>query len=248
MTKNEFVAKCIDFATKQKTLYVLGGFGQKLTPYYKEYFIAHYGFNRCIDAYGRNRKELIMNASPDTFAFDCVCFVKSVINGSKGYTTSPCPDISIAALIRRCTNVREISNTIEPNVGDFLTFRDYSHCGIYIGNGKVAEVTYRWKDGAQIAEYAGRGWKYAGDLEPFFDAEPKPDEYVHAVQVMACKQKSNAKKYLRKGQSTYFVDDYYKNAYVFSNVSECEKALADIRVKYPDAFITKYKAKDLVIL
>lgn len=255
MTKTEFIKTCKKAATEDVTLYVLGGYGQDLNEKmpgnkktWAEYFIAAYGFNRSIDAYGRNRRELILNAKPGTKAYDCNCSIKSFLNGCKGYTTSPCPDISIAALLRKCNNVRKISNTVLPNVGDYLVNSTYGHCGIYLGDGKVFEVTYSGSDGAQITNYAGRGWVWAGDLAPFFDAEPKPIEEVYGVQVMACSTRSNAKKYLRKGQSTYFVDKLYKNAYIFANKGECETALPGIREKYPDAFITKYKAKDLVIL
>lgn len=253
MTKKDFIRRMIKHAKEDKTLYVNGGFGQNATPANKKYFIDHYGFNRSIDAYGRNRRELIENASSDTLFYDCVCLVKSTVNGDKGYTTKPCPDITIAALLRTCKDVRKISNTDLPREGDFLTNASYSHCGVYIGNGEVVECTYRdvenkGKDGVQITRYAGRGWVWAGDLEPYFDAEPAPVTKVWAVQVMANKSKSNAKKYLRKGQSTYYVDGYYKNAYVFANVGECESAIADIRKKYPDAFITNYSADALVIL
>lgn len=248
MTKKDFIRRTIKHAKEDETLYVMGGFGQSATPANKKYFIEHYGFNRCVDAYGRNRRELIENASRDTLFYDCVCLVKSTINGDKGYTTDPCPDVSIAALLRTCNDVREVSNAILPREGDFVVNANYSHCGIYIGDGNVVECTYKDKDGVQITRYAGRGWKWAGDLEPFFDAEPAPVTKVWAVQVMANKSKSNAKKYLRKGQSTFFVDGLYKNVYVFSNIGECENAIADIRKKYPDAFITNYDADALVIL
>ena len=247
MTKDQFVATCIEIATKKPSLYVMGGYGQKLTPEWKEYFITGYGFNRCIDSYGHDRKQLILDAPEDTLAYDCVCSIKSIINGCKGYTTSPCPDISIAALLRECSDRRIVSNNTRPAIGDFLTFKDFSHCGIYVGNDQVFEATYSGKDGAQLRQYQGRGWYYAGDL-PYFDKpEPKPVMYIHGVQVMANTSKSNAKKYLRKGQSTFYVDGWYKNAYTYDSIRECEEHLASIQKKYPDAFITKYKADSLVI-
>ena len=254
MTKSEFIKTCKK-AAEDITLYVLGGYGQildeampGLTMTWAEYFCKAYGFNRSVDVYGRNRRDLIMNAPKGTKAYDCNCSIKSFLNGCKGYTTKPCPDISIAALLRNCDNIRKISNSVLPNVGDYLTNASFGHCGIYLGDGKVFEVTYAGKDGAQITNDAGRGWVWAGELNRYFDAEPKPIEYVYAVQVMACGTKSNAKKYLRKGQSTYYVDGLYKNAYVFATEGECKSALPGIQKKYPDAFITKYKANALVEL
>lgn len=252
MDKQTFIELLTKYATKEPSLYVMGGFGQKLTPYWKDYFIKSYGFNRTIDSYGHDRKALIMAASEDTYAFDCNCYIKSILNikdGELGYRTSPCPDVSIAAMLRSCKNVRQISNSVLPNPGDYLTFKDYSHCGIYLGNGLVAEATYSGKDGAQLRNYAGRGWAFAGSL-PYIEEAPQPAPVttVHAVQVMANKTLSAAKKYLRKDQSIFHVGEWYKNAYTFPTTKECEKALPGIQKKYPDAYITTYKSDELVKL
>lgn len=244
MTKTEFL-NTLKKLTEEPTLYVYGGFGQFLTEQWKEYFIAHYGFNRSVDAYGRNRRELIEAASSKTRGYDCVCLIKAVLNGNKGYKTEPCPDLSIGGILKRCTNVRTVSNSILPTEGDFLVNDTMGHCGIYIGNGNVIEATYSGSDGVQVKRYAGRGWKWAGEL-PYLDPEPAPIPYVYGVQVMANKNKSTAKKYLRKGQSIYYVDGLYKNAYIFPTKKECEAALPGVRKTYPDAFITKYSADALV--
>lgn len=245
MKLNEFIDTLKRLVTDERTLYVLGGFGQKLTPENKAYFIEHYGFNRSVDAYGRDRKKLIMNAPENTLAYDCVCLVKSVLNGSKGYTTKPCPDISINALLRECSNVREVNNAVEPNIGDFLTFADYSHCGIYIGNNKVIECTYKNNDGVQIINYTGRGWKFAGAL-PYIESD-KPDKTVVAgVQVMANKTKATALKYRKDGQSIVKQGAWYKNAYLFETMSDAKNALADIQKEYKDAFVTEYNIKDVI--
>lgn len=248
LTNKEFVNKLIALATKTPTLYVLGGFGQKLTPYWKEYFITHYGFNRKTDAYRRNRKELIMNASEDTKAYDCVCLVKSVLNGSKGYTTSPCPDISIAALMRECKNVRKLNPGELPSAGDFLCWADYSHCGVYVGDGKVVEATYSGKDGAQITDFYSRHWVYAGVLPYLREDEPKPAGDVWAVQTCACRKKENAEKYKAEGQHIYKVGGYYKVAFApYSSEAEAKKHLDEGERITKDAFVTKYPAETLVI-
>lgn len=252
LTNKEFVSTLIDLATKKKTLYVLGGFGQKLAPYYKEYFITHYGFNRSVDYYGRDRKELIMNASEDTLAYDCVCMVKSVLNGSKGYTTSPCPDIAISALFRQCKNGRRLSGEL-PNVGDFLTFADFSHCGVYVGDGRVVECTYRdvehkGKDGVQITNFYSRYWIYAGALPYLKEEDASPANEVWGVQTCACRKKENAEKYKQPGQNIYKVGGYYKVAFApYSSEKEAREHLEEGRKMTKDAFIAKYPAGTLVI-
>lgn len=251
MTLDKYL-KRQDSALKKKTLYVQGGWGQPLTEKNKVMFTTNprWPYNQRPE-----RKAKIMAASNDTIAVDCICGQKSIIDdlfGVDNQTTAmrkPCPDITVQALMNLCSNVRDVSYNKEPNVGDFLAYANYTHCGVYLGNGKVSEATHTGSDGLQIRDYAGRGWKWAGKL-PYIENEPEPVPVakVWAVQVMANKAKSNAKKYLRKGQSTYYVDGYYKNAYVFANIGECEKAISDIRKKYPDAFITNYDANALVIL
>ena len=184
MTNDVFATKCINIAEHVKTLYVNGGWGQPLTDANKKYFIDHYSFNRSV-RYGKNRADVINAASSDTFAFDCNCYIKSLLDGfsadlSKPYGGAtyckPCKDYTIKDMLgKECTEVSTNMNNLL--IGEYLSYADYSHCGIYVGviDGKrmVAECTYRWKDGVQLvdmdcAERKGL-WKYHGKLWHFMD-------------------------------------------------------------------------------
>ena len=185
MLNSDFAKKCIDIANNVKTLYVCGGWGQPLTDYWKNYFISHYKFNRSTDPYGKDRAALIRAASADTFAGDCVCSIKSILDGfcadpnqSYGGATygKPCPDYSIKNMLdKECVDVSTDMNNIL--IGEFLSYGDYSHCGIYVGiiNGKrmVFECTYRDKDGMQLIDmdcsYRKNVWKIHGKLWNFMD-------------------------------------------------------------------------------
>ena len=58
---------------------------------------------------------MIMNASSDTFGFDCVCLVKGVLWGWNGdlsatyggakYTSNNVPDISADSMMKVCDNI-----------------------------------------------------------------------------------------------------------------------------------------------
>ena len=188
MTNDVFATKCINVVQNVKTLYVNGGWGQPLTDANKEYFIKNYAFNRSTKN-GKNRADVIRAASSDTFAFDCVCYVKSVLDGFVGDVTKPyggatygkpCKDITIQKMITdECVDVStDMSNIL---IGEFLSYANYSHCGIYVGiiDGKrmVAECTYAWKDGVQFVDMdcANRKdmWKYHGKLWHFMDYKYK---------------------------------------------------------------------------
>lgn len=249
MNMYQFI-ESLKLAAASKTLYVRGGWGQPLTDENKKHFIESYDFNRSVDPYGRNRAELIKKASADTFAFDCLCFVKSDIDGfcadpslPYGGATygKPCPDVTLQALMRSCSNVRNIQGR-EPEIGDLLAFSDYSHCGIYIGGGFVVECTYRWVDGVQFTKYQGRGWATAGKL-PYIkeDPQPAPATDIILVQTGAYKQKSNANKYKQDGQIIIKAGDIYRVGYQFSTKADAETALKMCSNGIPaDAFIVSY--------
>lgn len=231
-------------ALAKKTLYVQGGWGQPLTEKNKVMFTTNtrWPYNQKTE-----RKSKIMAASNDTIAVDCVCSQKSILDNLFGVDNQtaamrkPCPDVTIQAIMNMCSNVRDVSYNKEPNLGDFLAYSDYSHCGIYLGDGEVSEATHTGTDGLQIRQYAGRGWKWAGRL-PWIE-----DVTVYAVQVMANKTIKTAKKYLKSGQSIAHVGEWFKNAYLYKSVAEAQKNLASIRKTYKDAFLTQYNEKDIVV-
>ena len=252
MLASEFAEKCRRAATETKTLYVHGGWGQPLTAANKKSFIAR-------DSWNRGHAKDINAATDDTFAFDCVCFVKSMIDGFAGDPkkpyggatyNKPCQDVGIKALMDLyCVEKSGDMSNIMP--GEYLVYADYSHCGIYLGNGEVAECTYRWKNGVQITKIdqpeRKNLWGYHGKLWLWMDYNYR-SEYI-GIQTGAYKSEANAKKYMRnsKIQHMFYVEPYYKNAYTFDTEAEARAALPGIQEEVKGAFITKYKASDLVI-
>ena len=73
MNNIEFANMARNIATNYKTLYVLGCFGAPLNNSNKKRYTNNYDYNR-----RSVRKEKIMNASSDTFGFDCVCLIKGI--------------------------------------------------------------------------------------------------------------------------------------------------------------------------
>lgn len=215
MKVKDFKARLIDTVKNQKTLYVTGGWGQSLTANWQEYFIKNYSKNK-------DRADIIRAADGNTFAFDCVCFIKSVLDGfvadhSKTYGGatygSPCPDISIKALLAQCSDVSTDMNNIKE--GEFLVYKDYSHCGIYVGlidNKRMAvECTYRWDDGVQLIdidrEERKGEWSYHGKL-PYIDyTEETPSVKVDTT---ALKNMVTEKVKAKKGDKGDYVKEIQK--------------------------------------
>lgn len=174
MTNIEFVEK-LRKAVDSKTLYILGCFGAPMNSYNKTRYTNNYSYNQ-----KEARKTKIMNATADTFGFDCVCLVKGILwgwnadttksYGGASYQSNGVPDTTIPNLLKNyCTDQSNDFSKIE--VGEFLTMD--GHCGVYIGNGMAIESTPSWKDGVQITEvwnikktsYVGRNWVSHGKLK-----------------------------------------------------------------------------------
>lgn len=149
MNVNEFCDKLIDIAQNYKTLYVLGCFGAPMTSKNK----TRYSNN---NSYNSNRKNLINNATEDTFGFDCVCLIKGILwgwNGNKNkiyggaiYKTNNVPDIGANTIINNCKNISTNFANIEK--GELVWIK--GHVGIYVGDGKVVECTPKWTNNVQI--------------------------------------------------------------------------------------------------
>ena len=149
MTNTEFASRLTDVATKYKTLYVLGGIGAPLNATNKVRFTNNYPYNK-------GRADMIAKASDDTFAFDCVCLIKSILWGWNGdvnkvyggakYASNGVPDISADAMITYCKNVS--TNFSDITVGEMVWMP--GHVGVYIGNGLAVECTPAWANGVQI--------------------------------------------------------------------------------------------------
>lgn len=174
-TSSEFLAG-LRRALGVKTLYVMGCIGAPLTAANKARYLAEQAYNRRDD-----RRPKIEAASSDTFGFDCVCYVKSVLWGWKAdpkasyggaaYASNGVPDIGPEEMIDRCSGVSTDFSELLP--GEFLWMP--GHCGIYLGDGLAVECTPIWKDGVQVtacnravAGYNRRDWVRHGKL-PYVD-------------------------------------------------------------------------------
>jgi len=183
MTSTEFANKLIDIAKNQKTIYVLGGYGQKMTAFYKRYFKMMYSRNRESETISNG----IDQADSNTSGYDCNCLVKSTINGNKGYTTKPCADVNIQTMLTNCTDVSTDMDNIE--IGEYLVYYDYSHCGVYVGifdgHRMAVECTSRWDNGVQMIDIdreERKGmWKYHGKLSRYMDY-PKANAEVDELK------------------------------------------------------------------
>ena len=150
-TAKELVAACIDAANNYKTLYVMGCFGAPMNEKNKTRWINGYAYNR-----KEERKAKIMDASADTFGFDCVCFIKGLlwgwcgdpnqVYGGAAYKSNGVPDIGADQMLNACYEVSDDFSTIVP--GELVW--QPGHAGIYIGDGKAVEATPDEADGVQI--------------------------------------------------------------------------------------------------
>lgn len=177
MTAQELANKCIDVAKNYKTLYVMGCPGAPFTEYNKNRYINH--SNRKSREYNSKpaRKKMIQAATADTFGFDCVCLIKSILWGWNGntsknyggatYMSNGVPDITADAMIKVCKDISTDFSKIE--VGEAVWCS--GHIGIYIGDGLAVECTPTWQNKVQItacnqdkAGYNRRNWTKHGKL------------------------------------------------------------------------------------
>ena len=161
-------------ATKFKTLYVTGGQGQPLrNDEVKQMFIDRYQSNKV------NRKDAIMSASPDTFAFDCNGLIKAIINGWYGNTELPrggsvydsvIPDITCEAMIKSCSDVSVNFNTLE--IGELLYMSGHVGVVVSVSPPLAVEATSKWDADVQVtsinkfvAGYQQRNWTKHGKMK-----------------------------------------------------------------------------------
>lgn len=143
-----YVAELIRIANNVKTLYVMGCLGAPMTKPMKEYHINHHSYNQ-----RPHRKQMILNATPDTYGFDCVCLLKSVWWGWDGSNTlfggakyNAKEDVNADAMFAKCSN----KSTDFSNIPYGSALYCKGHIGIYIGNGLAVECTPGWKNCVQI--------------------------------------------------------------------------------------------------
>ena len=223
MKATEFKERMIWLATEVKTVYAVGGQGEPATDANKAYFLEHYPKNK-------NFADDFRKATADTFFDDCIGAPRSIVNGfeadpSKPYGGAehgkPWPDGGGEIkniLLDYCTKVSTDMTDIKD--GEFLTYADYSHCGIYVGkiNGKrmVAESTYNktfnGRSGVQLinmdrAERKTK-WKYHGQLPwiDYTDVTPSPAP----VDTRALKNMVTQKIKAKKGDAGLYIQEIQK--------------------------------------
>lgn len=179
MNNQEFANKLIEIATKYKTLYVMGCFGQAMNDYGKNRYTQNHSYNK-----QASRTKHIMNATADTFGFDCVCLIKGVLWGWNGdtkglyggakYASNGVPDIGADSIIKKCSNVSTDFTKIE--IGELVHMK--GHVGVYVGNGLAVECTPKWSNNVQltacncdVAGYNRRNWTSHGFL-PYVEYLP----------------------------------------------------------------------------
>lgn len=196
-TAKELAAAAEAVAKRYKTLYVMGCIGAPMTDANKKKYTGSpmWPYNQ-----KSAPKKAIMAADSETFGFDCICLVKSLLWGWSGnkhsnyggarYQTNGVPDINADTMIEVCEDVTTDFSKIE--VGEYLWMK--GHCGIYIGNGLAVECTPRWKNCVQITAvqnvttksgYNSRKWSKHGKL-PYVSYGEKKEEPAPAPAVKMC--------------------------------------------------------------
>lgn len=206
-TADELAKRALNVAQNYKTLYVMGGWGAPLNDYNKTRYINNYEYNQ-----SEFQKNAINSASADTFAFDCVCFIKALLwgwdgntsatNGGAVYESNGVPDIGTEKIIEVCNDVSTDFSNVE--IGELLWMQ--GHVGIYIGNGLSVEATAAWDHKVQISAcnttitgYHTRTWSKHGKL-------PYVSYHTHSYNnfVCACGAYTNAsEKKLSAGDTNY---------------------------------------------
>lgn len=202
MKVSEFVAKLKDVAENYKTLYVMGCFGAPMNAKNKARYCDNHDYNR-----QASRTKMIKAASTDTFGFDCVCLIKSILWGWNGdhsktyggakYKSNGVPELNADGMIKVCENVTTDFSNVE--VGEALWCK--GHIGVYIGGGLAVECTPAWKNKVQItavknigtkAGYNARTWTKHGKL-PYVEYDvkstTKPTSTQTAVKVESARNK-----------------------------------------------------------
>lgn len=197
MKASEFVTKLVNIANNYKTLYVMGCFGAPMTASNKKRYTSNHDYNM-----KTARTKLINAATTDTFGFDCVCLIKSVLWGWNGdktktyggakYKSNGVPDISADGMISVCSDISTDFSNVE--VGEAVWTN--GHIGVYIGDGLAVECTPAWKNKVQITAcnckksgYNTRQWKKHGKL-PYieYDVVAKTVDSANDLKVDPAKE------------------------------------------------------------
>lgn len=180
-----------------KTLYVMGCFGAPMNAANKKRYTTNHSYNK-----QASRTKLIKAATADTFGFDCVCLIKSVLWGWCGdktktyggakYASNNVPDIGADGMIGKCKDLSTDFSKIE--IGEAVWMK--GHIGVYIGDGLAIESSPKWANGVQITAcncdkegYNRRDWVKHGKL-PYIEyvVEETKKEGVCTVELKVLKK------------------------------------------------------------
>lgn len=176
MNSQELVMKAKNVQKNFKTTYMWGTFGSLVSE-----TIILQKSKQYPDWYTNVRvKKLKTLVGTNTWAFDCVGFIKALLwgwNGSKtksyggaDYCSNSVPDISADQMIQKCYHVSTDFSNILP--GEVVWKQ--GHIGLYVGSGIVIECTSSWNGGVQCSTFTGvpgykaRKWTKHGML-PWID-------------------------------------------------------------------------------
>lgn len=163
MKLNDFIEK-LKRAVNCKTLYVSGCFGAPMNSKNKQRYTNNNDYNR-----NPSRKQMINEASDDTFGFDCVCLIKGILWGWTGdtsktyggasYCSNGVPDVGARTMCQRyLQNVSTDFSKIEVGEAVWLDGYPDSHIGVYIGNGQVIECSPAFDNCVQITYLRNIGY------------------------------------------------------------------------------------------
>ena len=191
MKNEDFVNKLIYIAKNCKTLYVKGCFGAPLNAKNSARYSTNCSYNRRSD-----RAQMIMQATIDTFGFDCICLIKGVLWGWSGnanaiyggakYASNDVPDIAESTMIAKCSDVSTKFDLNSMVPGEMLWMS--GRAGVCIGNGLAVECSPAWENKVQITAcncdipgYHRRDWKKHGKL-PWIDYDAHIANYRPSVR------------------------------------------------------------------
>ena len=211
MNNLEFQQKLLDAATRYKTVYANGMFGQPITQ-----SIIDQKARQLPNWYTSKRKsELGALIGQGYFGFDCICLIKGIlwgwdgnlnsVNGGAVYESNGVPDVSEYGMLELCEGVSEDFSKIE--IGEYL-WTD-GHCGVYVGDGLAVECTTRWDNCVQITAvynisyksgYNERTWKKHGKI-PYIKYEKTEEEQPAKPEIPSSGETVTVNLYqLSKGQ------------------------------------------------
>lgn len=146
MKASDFIESA-KFAASMRTVYAKGCFGQPITAKLISEKAKQYP-----SWYTAKKVSSLMSLVPfGYFGFDCVCLVKGLLwgwnadlahrNGGADYKSNGVDDFAVDSILDHCT---EVSDDFSKIVAGEVVYMP-GHCGIYIGDGLVAEATASWE-------------------------------------------------------------------------------------------------------